>query len=130
MTLTNHKQRRGTIDLEEFLQLKKVGSLKMSYTELKALFFAKDADGSGALDMDEFKQLCADAKLLDHKDAIMAHGATEKAKRDAEYNDKTALWKLGMPKKKPEPAKPPTERPSLVGVSEAIINMRKRMGSV
>ena len=112
------------------LQLRKVGSVSMSATELKALFFTKDADGSGELDRQEFAQLCADAKLLEHKSAILSHGQDEKARRDAEFTSKSALWKLGMPKEKPQPPKLPAERPSLVGVSEAMANMARRMGSV
>ena len=121
----------GMIDMNEFLRLQSVGGLQMSRAELKALFHAKDADGNGTLDIEEFKQLCADSKLLEHKQAILSSGNAAKAKAEADAQAHKDLWQLGLPKEKPKPKdEGPKERPSLVGVAAAIANMRRAMGSV
>ena len=119
----------GRVDLGEFLQLRKIQGLAMNRAELKALFHAKDADGSGTLDLPEFRALCDATGLLEHKAAILSAGEARRAKHDDAARNAQELWRLGLPKEKPTLA-PPAERPSLVGVSAAIANMRKAMGSV
>ena len=60
----------------------------------------------------------------------MSVGNAGKAHAEEEFRDKAAIWQLGLPKPKPKAAEAPAERPSLVGVSEALANMRKAIGSV
>ena len=127
---------RGVIQMDEFLMLQEVGGLEMTRAELKALFLAKDVDGSATLDMREFKELVADSKLLEHAQSIIEHGAAAKAAADEAKASSVELWRLGLPKKEsgasaPTKERPPlTKRPSLVGISAAIDNMRAKLGSV
>lgn len=114
---------RGTIDLDEFCQLTR--TTKIPRAQLRAIFTQRDTDGSGALDLEEFKALVEECKLFEHMDAIVQHAEA----RRTEQRGKQELWRIGLPaevKKAPREAAL-GERPSLAGVSQALVNMRKAM---
>ena len=71
--------------------------------------------------------------MLEHAQSILEHGAAAKAEADEAKAASVDLWKLGLPRKesdKPKPQPKLTKRPSLVGISAAIDNMRSKLGTV
>jgi len=117
---------RGTISLEEFVQLRQVADVRFGTEELGEIFTRKDADGSGALDVAEFTSLVHEFGLLQCRDAIVSQAKAARSGKAEERTKKEELWKLGMPKKRAMESGS-AERPSLAGLCRNLTNARKML---
>ena len=124
----------GSIDIDEFLNIKRISEVPLSKSELRALFTSMDADKSGTLDLEEFKVLLRASDMLgDHHAELVKGGNALKEMRNMEQKSKEELWKVGVPEEalKPRGGKAGggegglSERPSLVSLSSAMLNMRR-----
>ena len=124
---------QGTIGLDEFLLLKDLDGVSLSEAELRAIFAEKDADRSGSLDLDEFKILITECPhFLELKDAIAARAKREQGEREQQRVGKSFMLTLGLPKRPKAEGSPntmaarlATKRPSLAGVSNVDLNVRR-----
>lgn len=126
----------GTINLDEFMMLRDLDGLDLSELELRAIFCEVDADHNGSLDMDEFKDLLNTCPhFLQLKDSILDKARSQQKSKEEPGGGRAELWTLGLPKRHASPPKTKVgaggilksvnERPSLAGVGNTELNMRR-----